>query len=322
LPTLAAVPAVWRRWLDGDFEAFRSAFFRVSEEPSGAVPCPRDCGCSHEVVRHEGGHMVAVCTCDPWNCDDLAVTPAEVVVLELNWARLGRALARAFECDARDAPCGPAKTRQIGSFSGAALPVVLTIQNERHEFRSAVAETVAALRRPFVLLAPTARLIDIRSQELLASCGAGFFDLQSNVMLMPSGLLRARKSGGELFSRYVAERPDEISEDEGRRLYARVLLACDRDGSNREAPLKQVFDLYCMMGFSAQEVAVKLHCAKSTVMNRLGRLKEMTGVSGDKLRAYKPFFERAEASMSDPRARRVRRRDAIYGEEPDGDGEE
>ncbi len=79
--------------------------------------------------------------------------------------------------------------------------------------------------------------------------------------------------------------------------------------------MKEVFDFYCLKGFSAQEVAVKLGCSKATVMNRLGTLWEVAGVAAEKLRAYQPFFEQTENALRDPRARRVRRKDAIYGDD-------
>ena len=34
---------------------------------------------------------------------------------------------------------------------------------------------------------------------------------------------------------------------------------------------------------------------------------------------YKPFFEQIETSLTDPRARRIRRDDAIYGDPPTAD---
>src|ERR1051326_7765027 len=110
------------------------------------------------------GSLVAVCTCDPWNCPDLELTLADLVILEWNWARFSRALCRAFGLDAKFVELNLWQTCQIGSWSADAVPVMLTIQSERNEFRRVVAELVARLRRPFILLAPTSRHLD-RSEE-------------------------------------------------------------------------------------------------------------------------------------------------------------
>jgi hypothetical protein len=199
----AGVAAIWQPFFDGDFEVFKGAFLRAKETPALSVPCPQECGCWHEVVCHDDGRMVGVCRCDPWNCDNIALTPADVVVFQLNWSKLGRALARAFDCEPNEIELGPRFTRQVGSFSGATVPVILTIQSNPRELRSVVAELVAGLHRPFILFSPTNRHIDFRSQELLANCGAGFFGLDSHVTLLPNGTLQACRSGGELFAHFL-----------------------------------------------------------------------------------------------------------------------
>jgi hypothetical protein len=89
---LVAVPASWRARLDGDFDAVRGAFLRARVDAARSFPCPRECGCAHEVVRHESGRIVGVCRCESWNCDDIALKEEDLVLLELNWSRLGRAI--------------------------------------------------------------------------------------------------------------------------------------------------------------------------------------------------------------------------------------
>ena len=108
----------------------------------------------------------------------------------------------------------------------------------------------------------------------------------------------------------------ELSEEELRKIYARVLLAAKDEAGAREAPLKDVFDWYCLKGFSAGEVALKLECSKACVMKRLSTLRRIAGVRAMDLREYKPFFEEMEKSLREPRARHVRRRGAGYGADP------
>ncbi len=111
----------------------------------------------------------------------------------------------------------------------------------------------------------------------------------------------------------------ELSDEELRRIYACVLLAAKDEKGTREAPLKEVFELYCLQGVSARQTALKLDCSKATVMNRLAKLEKIARVPARQLRAYKPFFEQMEKDLREPRARRLRRRDAAEG---DGPGEE
>ena len=50
-------------------------------------------------------------------------------------------------------------------------------------------------------------------------------------------------------------------------------------------------------------------------MIRLATLKRIAGVPAEKLRAHKPFFERTEESLRDPRGKGGLRRPAAHGEE-------
>jgi hypothetical protein len=119
----------------------------------------------------------------------------------------------------------------------------------------------------------------------------------------------------------VQEEKVELSEQEQRRIYACMLLAAKDQAGTREAPLKDVFDFYCLKDFSAGEIALRLGCSKASVINRLATLREIAGVPARYLRVYKPFFEAIEKSLTEPRARRVRRDAAAYGDDPT-DGEE
>lgn len=286
-----------------------------------SYPCPNVCGRMREVVGRADGSFVALCACEPWNGDDLPLAAADVVLLELNWSRLGRALCGALECDVRDTDLGLRGARQLGAFSPAAVPVVLSIQDDRDNFRLALDAVAARLGKPFILLAPTSGFLDAGGLEILRGARAEFFDLESNLTLMPSGLLVARKRGVELFAGLLPESRRELSDEELRRIYGQVLLTSRDAGSAREAPLKAVFDFYCVKAFSAREVSVKLDCSKATVMNRLGTLREIAGVPAKELRAYKPFFEQIEKDLTEPRARRLRRKDAAFGDDPPEAGE-
>lgn len=262
------------------------------------------------------GRFIGACDCEEPDCEDLQLGPADLVVWEVDLAKLGRAVVKALEMNGRDAPVGVPGVRQIGAFGPAGMPVVLVVHPGAGGLVGVAAHLVARLKGRFVLLAPTGRLLDAECQGLLASVGARFFDLESQLDLMPSGRLAARKKAAQLFAPLLPEESQEISDDELRKIYGLVLLTAKDQKGSREGPIKDVFDLYCLKALSPEEVAVKLGCSKTTVMNRLANLKKLAGVPAKDLRAYKPSFEQIEKELTDPRARRLRRKDAAYGDDP------
>jgi hypothetical protein len=122
---------------------------------------------------------------------------------------LGRRIARAFGCEPKNADLSLPCTRQIAVFGDAALPVVLTIQTEHESLLNVVAHLVATMKGGFILLAPTIRLVDENIQALLQTVNAGFFDLETHLILSANGALKARKSGKELFAPFLADKASQ-----------------------------------------------------------------------------------------------------------------
>jgi hypothetical protein len=144
----------------------------------------------------------SLCRCDPPTCrhDHVTLTRADVELWSLNWTKLARALCHAFSLNYQFADLRPCNTRQIGSWSADAVPVILTIQSQRGFFYSVITELIARLHQKFILLAPTAKHFDAGCQELLANANAAFFPLDSNVILNPNGVLECVKEPSDLFS--------------------------------------------------------------------------------------------------------------------------
>ena len=306
-PDLVAVPAVWRTRTGSDFPAACAGFLRPTGRPAQSYPC--DCGCSHHIIRHSAEHIVAICQCDPWNCDDIRLTPEEATLWELSRVRLGRAICRALDINARESEVDPEGTAQIGAFSARAVPVHLIIAPGSDEFHHAVAKLAARLSDGFILFAPTSRYVDAECREFLVKARAGFFDLESNFTLLPSGLLHARRRAGELFARWTRE-PTSLEADTAQQAFA-IVKALDAERPQREASLLTVFRLYCVQGLTAEATAQRCGCSKSTILNRLNQIEQRIGMSPASLRAYSGQFEAIDDSLTDPRARRIRRRAAL-----------
>lgn len=305
------MPALWRMWLGDSFGVFNYAFLRTKSTRADSYPCPRECGCAHEIVEHTNGSLVAVCCCDPSNCDDIKLTANDVVMWELNTSRLGRAICKAFDCDARVTDLHLPLTWQIGAKFSNAVPVILTIQNERDDFRNVIAELVARWRQPFILFAPTSRFVDAVCTELLDKAGAGFFDLETNLVLTASGGLQTRKSGGELFQAFAPDAGKPIPETVAAQLFA-TIEKLDADERLKNPSVLQVFRLYCGRDLTAQAVADKCGCVKATVLNRLKKIHLATGKHPKELRAYSPFFKKVEDAITDSRAEYIHRKTLVH----------
>lgn len=307
LPTGSGVAADWRHFAGNGWPAWQRGFLEERAEPALSYGCPHECGCAHRVVHHDDGSIVAVCDCDPWNCEDIPLTAAEVVEWEFKRSRLARAVCRALELERREQDLGLPGTQQVATFAATAVPVVLTIQQERHEFRQVVAELASRWREGFILFTPTSRFVDGRVQELLSHARAKFFDLETHVTLLPDGTLHAHKRAGELFAPFVTRRDDGASETEATRVFA-LMKSLDAGERTRKAPLERVFRLLVLEGHSQEMVAGKCQCSPGLVSLRVTEIERRMGRPIVELRTLAAQLGTMDVSVKDSRARTIYRR--------------
>ena len=307
------IPSIWRERLGAQFDTARAAFFHTRAEPAQYFHC-RKCGCSHEAIAHVPGDTVAICTCDPYNCDEPMVSAADTEILELHWDKFARALCKAFGLNAKSTEFGLPNTRQIGSWSVDAVPVILTIQRERHTFQHVVAVLAARLRKKFILLAPTNDHLDATSQELLTNVDAECFALDTNLLLTPNGTFQPRRLPGELFGKFRPEPKDPPAEDVVRQVVA-LVKALDSEHQFKPPTVFTVLQMYSMNSLSAAQIARKCRCSKATVISRVNVLRKILHHDPRELRKYSSQFDEMETSLSDTRARRIDRQAAACGEE-------
>ncbi len=98
-----------------------------TDQESASYPCimsPR-CGCSHEVFTHKGGTKVAVCTCDDHDCETFAVEAEDLVVYEVDFARVFRALSKVmgFDLAISDASSSVQHMGELSPSPGCHIPV-------------------------------------------------------------------------------------------------------------------------------------------------------------------------------------------------------
>lgn len=307
LPTASGVAADWQHYAGDAWPALRRGFLDQRSEPATAFACPHQCGCAHRVVQQDDGRIVAVCECDPWNCDDLELTAADIVEWEFNRARLARALCRAFDLERREMELGLPWTQQIATFSAASVPVILTLQQQRADFNDVVARLAARWREGFILFTPTSRFVDCQTHELLSHARAKFFDLASHVQLQPDGSLRAVRRAGELFATFVTPRDDGASESEATRVFA-LMKSLESGERTRKAPLNRVFRMLVLEGHSQETVAVKCQCSPALVSLRVTEIERRMGRPVAELRALASQLGAMDASVEDSRARTIYRR--------------
>ena len=311
IPGFSALPAVWRRYLGDDFETFRAAFLQKKTTTVRSFPCPRNCGCAHFIIGDAAPNsqspITAVCRCEPSLCAPLTLTLDQITPLHLNWPKLGRAICKAFGLDAGDNDFPIPNTRQIGSWSSEAVPVILTIQTERHLFRRVISELALRLQKPFILFAPTSDHPDAACHELLGLARAGFFALDGHVRLTLQGALYPAKTPGAMFAQFRPPPKESLAEDTTRKAFA-LVKALDANKSMKLPSPAAVFSFYCMHGLSMTAIARKCHCSRGTILNRLDFIRKKTGIDPGRIRALSPQFEAIEDQAADSRASHLHRK--------------
>lgn len=321
LETLAGgnhVGAEWAKCAGEHFDPLRIGYLRDARKRAKFIPCPQGCGCEHEVVERAGGALAGLCRCEPVSCNDLALTEAEAALLGLSLSKLGRDVCRAFDGVPKEADLGVSGTSQIGSFGNGALTLVLIIRPDTESFANAVAQLVARLPGGFILLAPTRRWLNGNVAAWLKSAKAGFFDLESTLVLLPSGKLQARKSGGELFSPWLPKASEPTDEDQARQLFA-LVEKMEADRRLKNPSVMEVFRLYCIKGKTMDQIKDICKTSKGTVNNRLDVIKAVTGKEPKELQAFSPYLQRIEETIADSRAEHIHRKALVHDIKDDED---
>ena len=299
----------WNRRLGTNFERVAAVVLRPTEREAQWVPCPDQCCGGHRLVRahSDGGGFLGVCDDDDPPCEDLNLTSDEARVWEMDYARLGRTVARALGCDARDKEMGSARCRQIGTFSGAGVPVVMVLPTSAAEFRECVNRMFLQLREHFILLAPTGRFMEASCHGLIKTAKAGFFDLGSLLALEADGRLRPLRNAAALFTPLVPKSEEPVTESEAMRVFA-LMRALDDGERKRKAPLSRVFQLLVLDGLSQEAVARECECVPSLVTLRVGEIEARMKRPVAELRALASRLSELNNVPSDTRARSIYRK--------------
>ena len=211
----ATVTAEWKHMTGDQYESARR-FLRSSGELAGFYPHPDPGVCFYRVVSHAPDDHVGICD---ETGERVALETRDLILCELDRLALQRAIAEAFgflPADPRDGQGKP--PWRIGRFepvAGYGFSVFLTITSARADALQAVCRLVATQQAPFVLFAPTGRLMTEESQQLLRRQDACFLPLVQTTCLDGEDRLvpsPAGRSAVEEFRSRVVPRAERQSE--------------------------------------------------------------------------------------------------------------
>lgn len=183
----------------GEELSFAEPFLRRLPEPSEVYPCPYPGGpgCPRRVIHRRDGSIVAVCGCDPAECDEVPLQPEDIVAYELAPGLVSKSLARVLGFTA--SPCKLAGRHDIwnaGFFTdgGAArLPVFLVLAASRRGLQSAIDHLLAEYDSAFIVLVPTLRFVDASLDKRLQRRQSKLIVLE-NALVAVDGKLVALES--------------------------------------------------------------------------------------------------------------------------------
>ena len=177
-PILQGVTVSWREAVGEDMDAL-AQFLRPLPGLATTYPCPEPGGdgCPRGVVVHGPEDIVAVCRRDPPSCETLHLTPADLVIHELDLGKLAGRLQQILGLagSRSAAPVqGLPETFRVGDYRpepGSGFPVYLTVQYDEDALTEIVERLSGRERQSYVLLTPTAGLITQECGERLSMRG-------------------------------------------------------------------------------------------------------------------------------------------------------
>lgn len=109
-----------------------------------------------------------------------------------------------------------------------------------------------------------------------------------------------------ILSAVVVTAPAPLNEDVARSAFA-LLQKLEMDAPQKAPSALTVFRLYCVDGYSAEDVARKCRCGKATVIRRLRFIEARTGVKAEQFRAMSGHLQQLDDDLNASGAREIYR---------------
>ena len=211
IPGLSGVLAEWREYLGDEF-ALVKPLLKSTGRKSRSYPCPSPGGpgCPREVVEHRDGSIVAVCgDQEERNCDDVALSLADVLVQTLDRGKLAGLVAKALTIEADfSAVEGFAECWHVGDytpFAGRRFPVYMLLAFDETKRTEAVQRLCRISAGPFMLAVPTADTLSPEAQELLKERSGRLLPLDELLVDGGNGRIGIAPIAGEIVATFHAD---------------------------------------------------------------------------------------------------------------------
>jgi len=345
------VPADWQRSFGEHFK-FASAYRVPTGQLADAVACSRSpaCGCRHEIVT-AGDELIAACRCDSeWfgRCEPFTLQREDAGLFEIEAAKLCRDIARVLGLDgwryqAAVGSCIAPRCFEAGGYEPLVASAILYLPSSAGNQAADIHELIRVRPEPFLLLIPIRGPWHRELEAVLRLRDGAFLALEECLVPGASGGFEAVCDLQPMLREWEARACPAGKSREALRILRREIagLAARAEGAEpctdataaqalaliqqletqtrwRKASVLQVFRLYCLEALSASQVARRCGCSKTLVVRRLRFLRQKLGRDPVELRSVSSHVEAMEDSLSDSRARRIRRHAAI---EEDGEEE-
>jgi hypothetical protein len=334
------VLALWRQLLGADFEAARQFLRATDEQEENSFPCMSHfkCSCDHRVIIHSASKIVAACRCQDGCLDGvLELTPKDLMLWKVDATKLCEAIGSAFGLERHgNRVSNDTITRRIGNWGKTQSPVFFCQPTSQAKVLEEMEALFAATNGRFILVVPTPayltrevesaltrhRCIAIPLSDVLAITGEGLVVMKSIAPILQefecrlgedtNGMAKVMEKIGRevaMIRKQTQTKTDNepLDENVARQVFA-VIQQMEDEGESRKAPLIKVFRLYCMQNLTRDEVAKRCGCVPSLISLRLKQLEQRMGRKPSELRQFSSQFERMADSMSDPRAKKINRR--------------
>ncbi|MBF0370492.1 MAG: hypothetical protein HQL52_13650 [Magnetococcales bacterium] len=212
IPGLSGVLAEWREYLGNEFSLVKP-ILKSTGRKSRSYPCPSPGGpgCPREVVEHRDGSIVAVCgDQEERNCDDVALSLADIFVYTLDRGKLAGWVAQALAIEAHfDTVEGLSECWHVGDytpFAGRRFPVYMLLAFHETKRAEAVQRLCRISAGPFMLAVPIASAVSTETVTLLQAHKGHLLRLDE--MLMDGG--NGRFAISQTANEYITAFHDEI----------------------------------------------------------------------------------------------------------------
>ncbi|MCL4553495.1 MAG: hypothetical protein M1305_08150 [Candidatus Marsarchaeota archaeon] len=213
--------AVLKEWeleiKDPEVFAIAQQILIPTDRQSTEYPCTehRPCGCTHELWVHKDGSKVAVCTCDEQECDAIPVTDEDLVIYELDFARIFRGIGKVigFHSAIREVP-GMLGVRCIGECSpspGFTVPLYFVFHSGYGGMVEVIRQLSFHRSGAFVLFSITPVEFDMKAREAVDRLGILALHLDELIFANDDGTLGVDTRVKDVVSAYLRQATAERS---------------------------------------------------------------------------------------------------------------